>query len=61
MIIDSRNLPRFYKTMYQDGYTPEEILVAVRAEMRERIDRMKVAAESDDYNLNINSSVEVKK
>ena len=61
MIIDSRKLPRYYKTMYQDGYNPEEILVAVRAEMRERIDRMKAAAESDDYNLNINSSVEVKK
>lgn len=31
-------LPEYYPTMHRDGYTPEQILVAVRKKMRNILD-----------------------
>ena len=40
-----RNLPQqYYPTMYQDGYTPEQILMTARRDMYERfLDRQEDA------------------
>ncbi len=48
-----KKIPPYYPTMYLDGYTPEQILYAVRRQMREQ------AADDgpDDYNIHITSEV----
>lgn len=50
-----RKVPRYYKTMYQDGFTPEEIWFAAKQDLLER------AEQPDDINVNVNSKIEVKK
>ena len=59
------NLPDYYDTMYLDGYTPEQIMVAVHRTMYKRYLAQKEQAKRDqqpeDYNININSEVKVKK
>lgn len=32
-----KNVPGYYPTMYQDGYTPTEILAAMRKKMRQNV------------------------
>ncbi|MBR5640647.1 MAG: hypothetical protein IKW92_00765 [Firmicutes bacterium] len=58
---DYKKIPRYYKAMYLDGFTPEEILFATRREMLERLKEEKAPTPPDDYNLNFKSTVEVKK
>lgn len=48
-------LPEYTHTMYLEGYTPEEIMIAHRKKMREMI----ADNESVD-SINIKSSIEVK-
>ena len=31
-----KNVPEYYPTMYQDGYTPTEILAAMRKNVQEQ-------------------------
>lgn len=53
-----RNLPQqYYPTMYQDGYTPEQILMTVHRDMYERfLDRQ----EDADPEIVVTSEVTVK-
>lgn len=32
-----KNVPEYYPTMYQDGYTPTEILATMRKKMRQNV------------------------
>ena len=50
-----KEIPRYYKTMYQDGFSPEEIWFAAKQDLLER------AEQPDDFNVNVNSKIEVKK
>lgn len=52
-ILKQRELPEYYDTMYLDGYTPEEILQALKNSM------FKELLETDEENVTI--KVEVKK
>ena len=60
----NRPIPDYYRTMYQDGFEPYEILAAVHKKM---LATAANAAEKpapqtpDDYNVNITSEVKVKK
>ena len=59
------NLPDYYDTMYLDGYSPEQIMLAVHRTMYKRYLAQQEQAQrnqqSEDYNININSEVKVKK
>ena len=48
-----RQIPNYYPTMYLDGYTPEQILSAVRGQMKAQA----AEAEPTDYNIHITSEV----
>ena len=66
-----RKVPRYYDTMYLDGFTPEEILFAKSRDMQEsyeqlrnsqRLAELERAAEMNaNYNVSFNTKVEVKK
>ena len=32
-----KNVPEYYPTMYQDGYTPTEMLAAMRKKMQQNV------------------------
>lgn len=38
-----KKIPKYYKTMYQDGFTPDEILFAFRRDKKEEIKEFKDA------------------
>ena len=46
----NRKTPDYYPTMYQDGFTPTEILYAARKSMKESL-----MPEIDTYNIHITS------
>ena len=48
-----RQIPNYYPTMYLDGYTPEQILSAVRGQMKAQM----MEAAPTDYNIHITSEV----
>ena len=54
----SRNIPDYYPTMYQDGYTPEQILIAVRKKMHRQYEERRTAQE-EVTNIHITSNVDV--
>ena len=55
-----KNLPEYYPTMYLDGYTPTEILFAMRKKMRREVQERR-AQNPELFGLNFTASVEVKK
>lgn len=53
----TRNVPEYYRTMYLDGYTPQEILMSMRWKMiREREERQP----EQPTNINIITEVRIK-
>ena len=61
----NRNIPEYYDTMYQDGYTPDQIMTAFRKKMlreyNEREARKQAEAELNEvWNVKITSEVKVK-
>lgn len=53
----NRDVPDYYDTMYMDGYTPEQILIAHRKMMREMLLEDEEEQEND---FSIVSQVKVK-
>ena len=53
-----RTVPRYYKTMYRDGFTPDEIWFAAKRDLMERLSQPQ---QEEDYSVLINPKVEVKK
>lgn len=61
----NRNIPEYYDTMYQDGYTPDQIMTAfhrkISQEYEARIARKQAEAEQNEvWNVKITSEVKVK-
>ena len=61
----NRNIPEYYDTMYQDGYTPEQIMTAFRRKMSQEYEareaRKQAEAEQNEvWNVKITSEVKVK-
>jgi len=54
-----RKIPDYYDTMYQDGYSPYEIMAAAEKSIIERAKARK--QQSETYNVNIKSEMKVKK
>ncbi len=50
-----KKIPEYYPTMYLDGYTPEEILMAHRRSMQKRLEERETAEE-----ITITSEVKIK-
>ena len=55
-----RKVPKYYKTMHLDGFTPQEIYSAFKQNMQDQIQSRQSEA-AEDYNLDIHSTVEIKK
>lgn len=55
-----KNVPEYYPTMYQDGYTPTEILAAMRKKMRQNVQEQR-QNDSQLSNVHLTAKVEVKK
>lgn len=53
----NRDVPDYYDTMYKDGYTPEQILMAHRKMVREMIEEDEAEQEK---NVSIISQVKIK-
>ena len=43
----NRNIPEYYDTMYQDGYTPDQIMTAFRKKMYRAYEARKAAQRAD--------------
>ena len=55
-----KNVPEYSPTMYQDGYTPTEILAAMRKKMRQNVQEQR-QNDSQRSNIHLTAKVEVKK
>ena len=55
-----KNVPEYYPAMYQDGYTPTEILAAMRKKLRQNIQEQR-QNDSQRSNIHLTAKVEVKK
>ena len=55
-----KNVPEYYPTMYQDGYTPTEILAAMRKKLRKNVQEQR-QNDSQRSNIHLTAKVEVKK
>lgn len=55
-----KNVPEYYPTMYQDGYTPTEILAAMRKKLRQNAQERRWNS-SQLSNIHLTAKVEVKK
>ena len=55
-----KNVPEYYPTMYQDGYTPTEILATMRKKMRQNVQEQR-QNDSQRSNIHLTAKVEVKK
>ena len=55
-----KNVPEYYPAMYQDGYTPTEILAAMRKKMRQNVQEQR-QNDSQRSNIHLTAKVEVKK
>ena len=55
-----KNVPEYYPAMYQDGYTPTEILAAMRKKMRQNVQEQR-QNDSQRSNKHLTAKVEVKK
>ena len=61
----NRNIPEYYDTMYQDGFTPNQIMTALRKKMlreyNEREAEKQAQAEQNEvWNVKIASEVKIK-
>ena len=54
----TKRIPDYYSTMYQDGFTPEEILMAKRRQMHQDIEER--ANPEPPTNIHITSEVKTK-
>jgi len=52
-----RGIPAYYPTMYLDGYTPEQIMIAVRKKMR---GLTRPAPQEPPFKVHITSEVKLK-
>ncbi len=52
-------LPDYYDTMYLDGYTPDEIMVASHRTMRKRLEALRREREQVNE-INISSMIKIK-
>ena len=55
-----KNVPDYYPAMYQDGYTPTEILAAMRKKLRKNVQEQRWNS-SQLSNIHLTANVEVKK
>ena len=55
-----KNVPEYYPAMYQDGYTPTEILAAMRKKLRKNVEEQRQSG-SQLSNTHFTAKVEVKK
>ena len=55
-----KNVPDYYPAMYQDGYTPTEILAAMRKKLRQNAQERRWNS-SQLSNIHLTAKVEVKK
>ena len=55
-----KNVPEYYPAMYQDGYTPTEILAAMRKKLRQNAQERRWNS-SQLSNIHLTAKVEVKK
>ena len=55
-----KNVPEYYPAMYQDGYTPTEILAAMRKKMQQNVQEQR-QNDSQLSNIHLTAKVEVKK
>ena len=55
-----KQLPEYYPTMYLDGYTPTEILFAMRKKMRREVQERR-AQNPELFGIGFTANVEVKK
>ena len=55
----NRNIPEYYDTMYLDGYTPDEIMVAHHRTMRKRLEALRKEREQVDE-IKISSMIKIK-
>ena len=55
-----KNVPDYYPAMYQDGYTPTEILAALRKKLRKNVQEQRWNG-SQLSNIHFTAKVEVKK
>lgn len=53
------HLPDYYDTMYLDGFEPWQIMEAAHRTLYKRY--MAQREQNDEYNININSEIKVKK
>lgn len=57
-----KSVPDYYSTMYKDGYSPNEILMAKRKTMlKDYMDRQEQESESVSEEVKIQSEVKVQK
>ena len=56
---DPNNLPDYYDTMQLDGFEPWQIMEALHRTIRKRLAEQR--KQPDDYTVNIESNVSVKK
>lgn len=57
-MIQRKPIPDYYRTMYEDGYEPWEILAAAHKKI---LATAQPQAPAEDYDVNITSEVKVKK
>ena len=55
-----RKIPEYYKTMYLDGYSPEEIHYALRKKMRREYAERQ-ARQNQTHDIHITSEVKIRK
>ena len=55
-----KNVPEYYPAMYQDGYTPTEILAAMRKKLQKNVQEQRWNS-SQLSNIHLTAKVEVKK
>ena len=55
-----KTVPEYYPAMYQDGYTPTEILAAMRKKLRKNVQEQRWNS-SQLSNIHLTAKVEVKK
>ena len=54
-------IPEYYDSMYLDGYSPEQIIMASRKKMmRKYEERMAAQEAAEPYNINIKSEVKIR-
>ena len=57
----NRPLPDYYREMYQDGYEPWEIIAAAHKKILAAAAQRQQEPAAEDYSINIQSEVKVKK